>query len=1059
MELSSSGRNLITGDNDGVIKIWDTKSGRITQSNFNHGGKIYEIVHHPSKRVFATRQKNRVVVRSHLGKLYCDTDFKNTIRSTDLNGGSWYLVSSKKGIYIKDYKKDETIFSLKPGHSVSKAAFLNDSVILYNNANGFYTWAVGEEKSVSLSTLDQYLDPNDFVRFELDRSCDRIAVYSNRGWTLLNLNFEEVASGQPEKGSEISKVQILNEDLLNISVVPDDVRDSYTQLYSVKEQKVRRFQPDENYLLYEKLCWSKAFKDELFFKVSLKTVKRMNLLNKEISMTYEGLEGTKDIYDVSYSNELNRLYFKSVSGGISELDLNTGKSLRELEGYFFEVIEINGQDWLISLGSYDIEYLNMLSLKEMEHPARVPFSEKIKGGIAAMYYLKGKDVILIRDNENALYGLKFDKEKKVFDVIDLKYKLYKNEQIDDVNDEGDILTNYMDEEGLHVYFRQYGDKRNDPQEIMKGLALTLFVPGTADFITATKDSLKYWHFEKDGHRVKWTRKINRKKNREFTRGVIRDKQLTLGSIDGSVYVYDLETGEILKKGRKLHEDELMALTYIQDGNRLLTSGGDGLMTIQDVKKWEEVISIMPIDLKRKMEGKRDRSFLYFTPDNYYYAHRVPTEAFHYVWDYKVYTFDQFDIRFNRPDIVFERLNGENLTNRLYHAAYKKRLEKLGITELRGELELPEVKIMSRSKLPTSTEQDRLNISLKARSGDVAMEYLHVWVNGVPIYGERGVQLPKEEAFASEGYIEVPLVHGKNVIQVAVSATNGLSSLRETVEITRTGESGAADLYFVGIGVRQYDDASMNLEYSDKDVRDALQTFRSLNRYGTIHVDTFINERVTTNNLLGVKERLLNSKAEDMVVVFYSGHGLVDQQMDYYLSTHDVDFTNPSGKGLPFETLISWLDSVPAQKQLVLIDACHSGELDETNTSFNPGTQKQTFGAKMGLGELVVEEDHQGAFELMKTLFTDIRRENGATVIASSSGAYYSFEDEKYANGIFTYALKEGLGKGLADFNRDQSVTVSELKDYLAYRVLELTKGEQQPNSRIQNPLNDFKIAY
>jgi hypothetical protein len=78
------------------------------------------------------------------------------------------------------------------------------------------------------------------------------------------------------------------------------------------------------------------------------------------------------------------------------------------------------------------------------------------------------------------------------------------------------------------------------------------------------------------------------------------------------------------------------------------------------------------------------------------------------------------------------------------------------------------------------------------------------------------------------------------------------------------------------------------------------------------------------------------------------------------------------------------------------------------------------------------------------------------VIASSSGRYSSFEDDNYKNGVFTYALLEGIG-GKADLNNDKHVTIMELKEYLVFRVDELTSGEQVPTSRLENALNDFKL--
>jgi uncharacterized caspase-like protein len=98
-----------------------------------------------------------------------------------------------------------------------------------------------------------------------------------------------------------------------------------------------------------------------------------------------------------------------------------------------------------------------------------------------------------------------------------------------------------------------------------------------------------------------------------------------------------------------------------------------------------------------------------------------------------------------------------------------------------------------------------------------------------------------------------------------------------------------------------------------------------------------------------------------------------------------------------------------------------------------------------------------SFALMKELFADLRRNNGAVVISSASGEEYAYESAQWKNGVFTFSIIEGLTKKKADGNKDGTVTVAELMNYVSQRTRELTGGRQNPTSRRENISVDFKI--
>jgi hypothetical protein len=82
----------------------------------------------------------------------------------------------------------------------------------------------------------------------------------------------------------------------------------------------------------------------------------------------------------------------------------------------------------------------------------------------------------------------------------------------------------------------------------------------------------------------------------------------------------------------------------------------------------------------------------------------------------------------------------------------------------------------------------------------------------------------------------------------------------------------------------------------------------------------------------------------------------------------------------------------------------------------------------------------------------------AAVISSSSGNEYSLEGEQWKNGVFTYALLNGLKNRGADSNKDQVVTVSELQAYVIDQVCKLTQGGQNLTVRRENLEHDLVVC-
>ncbi|MEL7148859.1 MAG: caspase family protein, partial [Bacteroidota bacterium] len=151
----------------------------------------------------------------------------------------------------------------------------------------------------------------------------------------------------------------------------------------------------------------------------------------------------------------------------------------------------------------------------------------------------------------------------------------------------------------------------------------------------------------------------------------------------------------------------------------------------------------------------------------------------------------------------------------------------------------------------------------------------------------------------------------------------------------------------------------------------------------------------------------------------------------------------------------------ARRRLVMIDACHSGEVDKEEVEVTSdvadtgqGTSlvfrgfQRVSNKKLGIGN---------TFQLMKSTFSDLRDNTGTIVISSAGGAEFALESDRWSNGVFTYYLKEGLLSNAADLDEDGAIYAGELQQYVAGKVSEATGGRQQPTMRVSNLKNDILL--
>ncbi|MEQ6119112.1 caspase family protein [Reichenbachiella sp. MALMAid0571] len=519
-----------------------------------------------------------------------------------------------------------------------------------------------------------------------------------------------------------------------------------------------------------------------------------------------------------------------------------------------------------------------------------------------------------------------------------------------------------------------------------------------------------------------------------------------------ILIYDIVSGELLKTLRG-HSKIIYNIEFTPDGKSLLSTSDDGTVRLWDVESGLEVCSII---------ATGGTSRVITTPENYYMSSKDAIKAIGFNYNSSFFPIEQFDLAYNRPDLVVKKMGYAPLELvDAYQKAYEKRVLKMGFSPemISTEFHLPEVEIRTKD-VPVTTRNKKFKIEIQASDSKYDLDRLNVYINDIPVFGVKGYSLRDKGKSSVVKDFDIELSEGQNKIQVSAHNVQGTESLKQMINIQYIGEPVKPNLYIVAIGVSDYMDNEYDLTYAAKDATDFVNLMKSnTESYNNIIPILITDKRAVKQNIMAVKETLLESNVDDEVILFVAGHGLVDDNLDYYFGTYNVTFDMPSFNGLPYHELEGLLDGIPARKKLMLIDACHSGEIDKEESTVSVATVNTT-GVK-SRGFKTVEKKNQigvkNSFEMMKELFADLRRGTGAMVISSASGVEFAFESDEWKNGVFTYAMLEGLKSGNCDADKSGSVQVSELKDYVFDRVEELTNGKQHPTSRRENLEFDFVV--
>jgi hypothetical protein len=341
----------------------------------------------------------------------------------------------------------------------------------------------------------------------------------------------------------------------------------------------------------------------------------------------------------------------------------------------------------------------------------------------------------------------------------------------------------------------------------------------------------------------------------------------------------------------------------------------------------------------------------------------------------------------------------------------------------------------------AASNEQLSVTVSARDLGDGLEEVRLYHDDREVgvdTSRLGVASPVDDGKPVHFTFRVSLHSGVNELQAVSVGRSRVASKPVRLKLSYSGEEARPDLHVLTVGINHYRNPALDLNYGVPDAKGVAGFFGGpkgrVGLYGTVSVTEITDTDAVRENILKAIGALEHSKPDDVVVIYFAGHGDTREERWYFIP-HDVTYPERveqlRDRGLSNDEIYGALQRIPARKVLLVIDACKSGAMV---------TMKQR------------------GFEERKAL-VKMARASGTHVVAAAAKEQFATELSDLGHGAFTYVLLEGLS-GKAATGSDRAVTVRSLVTYIEDHLPEMSaKGGEQPQFPVVDSRGmDFPIA-
>jgi WD40 repeat protein len=472
------------------------------------------------------------------------------------------------------------------------------------------------------------------------------------------------------------------------------------------------------------------------------------------------------------------------------------------------------------------------------------------------------------------------------------------------------------------------------------------------------------------------------------------KYIVSGGDDFLIKEWDASTGALICELAG-HQGGVGDVNITKDLQYIISGSRDGSIRIWDLPEKREIVSMIFLN---------ENDWFIKNPQGYFDASEGAFNSISFVKGTEVYSISQFFNEYYRPGLYTEALEG-NIA--MFRQNIIQAIEKSPPPGI--EIILPEEGSLMDSPIAS--------FMVKVTNNGGGVKEFKVMHNGK----RQEVDASDLKRMTREGQnttkvFDINLVPGENDISVSAFSNGDIESEQENIKLVYKGLQKSSDCYLLSVGINKYQNENLTLTYARPDAQ-AFASFLSSKGdklFNKIFSYTLYDESATKAKILSAIDEISKSmKKEDVFVFFYAGHGSTEEGVFYFITSEITGLYQQDKlqNALRVTELQEKFKMLPALKQVIFIDACHSGSSVETLAM-------------------------RGASE--EKALAQLSRSSGVHVMASSESEQQSAEIKSLGHGVFTYVLLEALSGKADGAPADSKITVYEIKSYIDDQVPEVS---------------------